>query len=142
MPHTDINILFLTKMFFQPFQPNFLFTKCFCQRSCFRHILDIFTSCVNVHIIFAIWYQYDVKIRSLVLVPWYWTNCDVNVRLECSLGELDEPDNMTNCYTTERICLSKIHIHVFINGLSEMKRNPCWGYRTRHSAIGMIPNGK
>ena len=67
------------------FQPNIIFTNSSSHRSFPRHILDIIlVSCVDVHMICAIWQQ-DVKIRSIE-VPWYGPNVDVNVRFECPLG--------------------------------------------------------
>ena len=35
------------------------------------------------HMIFAIWYQQDVNIRSNEIVPWYWPIVYINLRFEC-----------------------------------------------------------
>ena len=76
-----------TFFFNQPFlQPKVYFINFICQYSFSRHIRDIIlTSCVDGHMIFAIWYQQCVKIRSIDVVPWYWPTFYIKLSVECPL---------------------------------------------------------
>ena len=68
MLYIDITKTFQTNFF----SAKICFHNLFGQWSFTRHILDIIlTSCVDVHIICAIWHQQDVKIRSTDIMLWY-----------------------------------------------------------------------
>ena len=50
------------------FMSPFFFHQMFCQLSFYRHILDIMLTSFDVHILFTIWHQQNVKIKSIDVV--------------------------------------------------------------------------
>ena len=68
------------------FQPTLFCQWSFCQWSFSRHILAIrLTSCVDVHILFAIWHQKDVKIRSWCVIILTYLRRQFEVRVQTGM---------------------------------------------------------